>query len=95
MCRIKRSDKAFVRESEEIKEVWRKNFESVMNESVRGRAEVGVQINVRWPYPEGEEESRQNTGTNEAESREGSRYRWHNGRNAEIWRYNYRVDGDM
>lgn len=43
----------------EVKEVWNKHFESVMMESMREGAKItkmGVQINVRQLYPEGEVE---------------------------------------
>lgn len=53
---MKRSDKCR-KGSDELKEVQKNHYESVMKESMRGRPDVtslGVEIRIRRLYPEGE-----------------------------------------
>lgn len=59
MCRIKNSNGVLVEKSVEEVEVWKINFESLMNVSGKGRAKdtyMGVQIVIGWPHPQEEVE---------------------------------------
>ncbi len=54
--RLRRSDWVIVGKNEEIREVWKSNFEKVINESMRGRAEVttmGIKMHEEWPHTQG------------------------------------------
>ncbi len=56
VCRMRRSDGVIVRRNEEVREVWKNNFEMVMNEGMRGRAKVttmGIKIHDERPHTQG------------------------------------------
>lgn len=65
------------KENEEIKELWKRHFESMMNKSMGGRAEVTsmrIMVNEGWPYPLRKVERGVCEGNKEVKSRKGPRH---------------------
>lgn len=57
ICKNKRNDRVIEKRNEKVKEVCKEYFKSVMNKSMRGRAEMtSTSVDAQWPHSLGKVE---------------------------------------